>query len=35
MATPEPIVLANPDVDLAGYEAVGGYTALGLPRPTC
>jgi NADH-quinone oxidoreductase subunit F len=32
MATPEPIVLANPDVDLAGYEAVGGYAALAKAR---
>src|SRR3954454_9073511 len=32
MATPEPIVLANPDLDLAGYEAAGGYTALAKAR---
>src|SRR3954454_5964191 len=32
MATPEPIVLADPDLDLAGYEAAGGYTSLAKAR---
>ena len=31
-ALPEPIVLASPDVDLAGYEAAGGYAALAKAR---